>query len=254
MKAKAPAPFAALARGVFFGALILGMLFFVKSVFEGSGDKPATGTVASASPAPKPAPDLPALPPIAKPQNPDQLPPIDAFPAAPAEQSPKLAAIPPPDAPPMADAPAKPLDPFAPPMATTPAPADPFAAPPAPADPFAAPVAPVAAIVVPGMTLRVTRPVEVQIPFGKIKLIPGNEVKLVAQEGANLRVKYGASVIVIPSASTNIDALPPPAPVPVVHAPIPAPAPATPAPRGDSLFGAPPLTNLPAAPKPATDF
>ena len=253
VKAKTPAPVAALVRGVFFGAIILGMLFFGKKVLDGGGEKAKTDTVTAASPAPKP--DLPALPPIAKNENPNQLQPIDALPpVAPADMPAKLAANPLADAPPMAEP--KPVDPFAPPMAAT-APADPFAAPAAPADPFAVPVAPVAPIIVPGMALRVTKPVEVQLAFGKAKLIAGTAVKLVSQEGANLRVNYLNSVIVIPAASTNIDAVP--APAPMAPAPAttfsPAPAPATPAPRGgDSLFGAPPLTNLPAAPKPANDF
>lgn len=250
VKAKAPAPFAALARGVFFGALILGMLFFGKKVLDGDGGSaPKTGSAATATPAPKPATDLP--PALAKNENPDQLPPIAALPpaVAPAEMPEKIPVIPPADAPPMVEA--KPVDPFAPPMVATETPAV------APVDPFAPPVAPTAPMIVPGMTLRVTRPVEVQIPFGKIKLIVGNEVKLVAQEGASLRVKYGANVILIPASSTNIEALPAtaPAPAPVAPAPTFTPAPATPAPRAtDSLFGAPPMTNAPAAPKSPTDF
>jgi hypothetical protein len=99
------------------------------------------------------------------------------------------------------------------------------------------------------MQLVLTKPVEIQAKFGKIKLPPGTPVKLIQQNGAMLTVQVaGRDVTTIPASSTNLGAEPfPVAPVapaaPVVPAPL-APAPATPAPASDSLFG-PPTTPPP---------
>jgi len=95
----------------------------------------------------------------------------------------------------------------------------------------------------PRTALKLTKPTEVQLPFGRAKLNAGTPLKLVAQEGAMLRVKYGNTVILVPASSTDFgtpDAAPPssgavvPAPAPPMSVAPPAapsaPAPSTPAP------------------------
>jgi hypothetical protein len=229
VKARRSSPMMALARGVFFGALILGMLWFVKGVLS-TGGKPGDGKVAStaasgnsatsATPGGDPATTPAGDPAAALAQNPAaENPAAPAIAGNPAEMTPGGAPVP--EMTP--EAPATATDPLAPAPETLPV----AALPPAP----------------PGTPLLLTKPVEIQAKFGKIKLPPGTPVKLVQQNGATLTVQVaGKDLATIPASSTNLGAEPHPTvpPAPVVPAPgsvVPtAPAPA---PAGDSLFGPP---------------
>jgi hypothetical protein len=76
----------------------------------------------------------------------------------------------------------------------------------------------------------------VPLPFGRAKLPVGTPLKLVSQEGAMLRVRYGNDVLLIPASSTDfIGAAPTPVTAPVVVTPAPAATPAPPLPK-ESLF------------------
>ena len=161
----------------------------------------------------KPAAALPGFPPD---------PPMAADPAAP-----KPATAPigfPPDPPmagdPAAPKPAAPLNGFPPdaPLTTgaaAPATPDPLA----PANP-AVPPAPAAPAADPGaaakLNLKLTKPVEVQLAYGKMKLPAGTPVKLVAREGNAVRVNYLNTILVVPITSTDFTE--------TAHAPAPAPA------------------------------
>ena len=271
-------PLAAIGKGVVFGAIILGMFYFVQKVLNSGGTKSAAPAGQAEIPAQKPAvPPLPAVQPAALPQIAAADPanaaagavlpgdPLMADPANPAMAALPLdpaapqpaAALPgfPPDplmaadpaapkpAPVPAGFPPDPLmaaDPAAPkPAAALPGfPPDPLMAtdPAAPANPAVAP-APVAPAVVPAepavaakINLKLTKPIDVQLAYGKMKLPAGTPVKLVAREGNSVRVNYLNTVLVVPIASTDFaDAPPAPAPAPV---PPTAPAPVVP-PSGD---------------------
>ena len=144
----------------------------------------------------KPAAALPGFPPD---------PPMAADPAAP-----KPAALPgfPPD-PPLVNPNAAPASP------------DPLA----PANPAVA-SAPAVPLADPGaaakINLKLTKPIEVQLAYGKMKLPVGTPVKLVAREGNVVRINYLNTILVVPITSTDFaDAAPAP-----THAPVPASAPA----------------------------
>jgi hypothetical protein len=64
--------------------------------------------------------------------------------------------------------------------------------------------------------LKLTKPVEVQLAYGKMKLPVGTNVKFVSQDGNLVRVAYLGTVLTIPAASTDIGVpeAPPPAPDP----------------------------------------
>jgi GYF domain 2 len=277
-------PLLAIGRGLVFGAIILGMFFFVQKVLNASGSKspaPAGGAASgqSAKPAPAPAaavnpealppiepekaiaqadlgnpaavPALPADPLMAVPVNPaatpafppdpSMAPPADPLMAAPANPAavPVIPADPTMPADPLAPKPTNPLPGFPPdpPMANAPslttpdplAPANPAVAP-IPAVPAAAPADPGAAV---KTNLKLTKPVEVQLAYGKMKLPAGTPVKLVSRDGNIVKVNYLNTVIVVPVTSTDFGAADaPPAPVAPTPASIPAPAPA-PAPGAD---------------------
>ncbi len=146
---------------------------------------------------PDPLAPKPAAPPAGFPPDP----PMANDPAAP-----KPSALPgfPPD-PPLVNgaAPAAVPDPLAPAPAPAPVPADPA----------------VAAKV----NLKLTKQIEVQLAYGKMKLPVGTPVKLVAREGNALRVNYLNTILVVPVTSTDFAEA---APAPVHPAPSPASAPA----------------------------
>jgi hypothetical protein len=78
--------------------------------------------------------------------------------------------------------------------------------------PTPAPTSPPAeATPAPRNSLTLTRATEVTLPFGRIKLPAGTPLKLVAREGAMLRVRYGNDVFTIPATSTDLET---PAPAP----------------------------------------
>jgi hypothetical protein len=54
-------------------------------------------------------------------------------------------------------------------------------------------------------SLVLTKPVEIQLAYGKMKLPVGTPVKLIARQGGQLRVSYQNSVITIPAASTDLE-------------------------------------------------
>jgi hypothetical protein len=88
----------------------------------------------------------------------------------------------------------------------------------------------------PRTTLIVTKPTEVALKFGRVKLTPGTVVRFVGQEGSLVRIRYGTEIVSIPAASTDVNDLPAapsavPGPLPGTAAPTaPAPIPATPPP------------------------
>ena len=86
----------------------------------------------------------------------------------------------------------------------------------------------------PRTTLIITKPTEVALRFGRVKLPPGTVVRFVGQEGTLLRIRYGNDVVTVPATSTDFHDLPPvppavPGPLPPTPAPL-APAPTIPAP------------------------
>ena len=97
----------------------------------------------------------------------------------------------------------------------------------------------------PRTTLTVTKGTEVQLRFGRAKLLPGTVVRFVGQDGASLRVRYGNDIVTLPASSTDLGDIPTPAASGSAVAPTPsappsaAPTPAAPpAPVSDptSLF------------------
>ncbi|HEX5177685.1 MAG TPA: GYF domain-containing protein [Chthoniobacteraceae bacterium] len=93
----------------------------------------------------------------------------------------------------------------------------------------------------PRTTLVITKPTEVGLKFGLVKLPAGTVVRFVAQEGNLLRIRYGTETVTVPIASTDFNDLPPAAPA------VPGPVPPTPAP----LAPAPTVAPGPATPPPA---
>jgi hypothetical protein len=69
-----------------------------------------------------------------------------------------------------------------------------------------APTAPVEpAPTAPRTSLLLTKPLEIQLAYGKMKLPAGTPVKLVARQGNQLKVNYQNSVITIPATSTDLE-------------------------------------------------
>jgi hypothetical protein len=54
-------------------------------------------------------------------------------------------------------------------------------------------------------TVLLTKPVAVELAYGKLTLPAGTSVKLVGRQGAQLRVTYQNSVITIPATSTDLE-------------------------------------------------
>ena len=80
--------------------------------------------------------------------------------------------------------------------------------------------------------LTITKPVAVQLQFGRVTLNTGTRVRFIALEGQNVRVNFNNNVILVPAIATDVDpnALPvAPAVAPTPTTTPPAPAPATPA-------------------------
>jgi hypothetical protein len=185
----------------------------------------------------KPAKPEPAPPPVTNTVTPPQIPPPEP-PATipPVEQPPLIAAIDPapaaqPEAPvfpiPNDPAPAPnppPAEPAAPPMKEEPAPAPPLpafnpvppgppslpradapavAAPAIPANPATMPAAPVA--VAPKSVLTLTKPVTIQLQYGKVTLPPGTKVRYIGVDARGLRCNFNNDIIIIPAASTDFD-------------------------------------------------
>jgi hypothetical protein len=221
---------------------------------------PAT-PLAGAEPPPGAVTELPPIPPL--PATPEAGMIDPANPMAPLPSDPPMAANPlpsnlpegfppdpltnPPGAPPMAGvpgaspeapvpAPVGSLPPDAPatggslfdPAPTAP-PATPAAPPTPPATPAASPAPPAAVDpnAPPKAVLKLTKPVDVQLAYGKMKLPVGTSVKFVSRQGTSVNVNYLNTILTVPASSTDIDVA---APAPVVAPPPVAPSPVAPPP------------------------
>ena len=243
-KATKEFPLATIARGFVFAAILLGMFFFVKKMLAAGQEKPAASPPkSSGSPNANPAVPPPDAPAPSKPEAvPGGEPVAVADPFAPAPADPAPPVTPPePTEPatnpdpkmatdPAAPKPADPLPGFPPdplaPAPTPPVPADPLApvAPPAvPAAPAGPPAEPAA---VAKSVLKLTKPVEVQLAYGKMKLPVGTSVKFISKEGNLVKVAYLNTVLTVPTTSTDFGV--PAAAPPAAPAPAPAPVPAVP--------------------------
>lgn len=185
----------AMGRGVFLGLIILGLLWVGRGFFVPkpvpmkksvpTADGPTVAPAAEAAPA---APAAPTPPTIAETK------------ARPAESPAKPAEVPPPA--PTAASPepamnaAEPMSPAANPAPSLfgEMPAAPAAAP-APAPASAA-----------RTSVVLTKPVEITSSFGKISVPVGTAVRIVAQNGAALTVRYLDHEVTIPASSTDLDA------------------------------------------------
>ncbi len=263
-------------RGVLYGLVVLGVAYGTVYLYKVTSKKTEAKSVPSA---PASAPSLPP-PPAAPPFPVGQAPALAANP--PGDQPPggeipnNAAPVAPPAAPVIEAAPALPVPvPAAPekPAGENPGvPALPPAAPAAPVAPAVpAPVAPEApstpaAPAAPKSVLTITKPVTVQLQFGRVTLSIGTHVRFIAAEGQNVRVNFNNNVILIPAAATDVDAPAPPAPAPVNTAPAlppliapvlppttlpPAPRPAVPSTAPGAI---PTLPPVPAGPKPSSDL
>jgi hypothetical protein len=79
--------------------------------------------------------------------------------------------------------------------------------------------------------LTLTKPVAIQLQFGKVTLPPGTKVRFLGVDAAGLRCNFNNNIIVVPAASTDYDGTAAPATAalpPGIPAPITQPAPATP--------------------------
>ncbi len=215
VKRRGSSPVAALAKGLVFGVVLLGIAGggwyvwqhpelvrpFVKAIRD-AGAKP--GNVAAVKPTPTPTPPAVEAPkPVVA--SPVSTPAAEPPPAATGE--PAMVAATPPAAVP-AETMAPPMSggiPLFDPGATTPPAPSSLFAPGAPG--MAAPVAPA-----PKTSVVLTKPVDVKLAFGSIKIPVGTALKLVAQDGAMVRVNFQNSVISIPASSTDLGAEAPPAP------------------------------------------
>ncbi len=283
-KRKSASPVAAIARGLVYGLLILGMFYFVQKMLTGAG---ATAPVPSESAAEKQASEgvpqtsdaakiesisptapehvvaqadagatmtepttgaptaLPADPLMAAnadvPVNPGATfpsdPPMATMPADPSMEAGQPAA-----APKSIPLPGFPPDPPATGGSLFGDPLTPPAAVPGASAPVAVPAPPPtvadAAAVPAKVNLKLTKPFEVQLAYGKMKLPVGTPVKLVSREGNSLKVNYLNTVLTLPATFTDIgDAAPAPVVAPPVPAapvvPVPVPPPAAPTPPSD---------------------
>jgi hypothetical protein len=98
---------------------------------------------------------------------------------------------------------------FTPPSTATPAPAPNVAssATPAPAatPAIGATAAPVAeASTTPRASVTLTKPIQVQLAYGRITLAPGTALKFMGQEGQLVKVSYMNSVLSVPVTSTDL--------------------------------------------------
>jgi hypothetical protein len=224
-----PSPLAAAFRGIVYGLAALGLIIGGMQIFKKDGNAPVESNVAAA-PTPAPAPVTPPAPkspldaaPIAAAEPPPAIPqpePAPAEPAAPVPVAPVpapepavAATTPPPSAPPMAEpaapatppvVPVNPVPPGPPSLprmdtAGTPPPATPT--PPAAPTTITAPPAPAA----PKSMLTLTKPVNIQLQFGKVTLQPGTKMKFLSVDAAGLKCNFNNNIVVVPASSTDYD-------------------------------------------------
>ncbi len=246
---KAPQKFsvAMLTRGLVFAVILLGMYWFVRKLSAPGDQKPPPmpgPTIVSPAPippvdplAPAPAPPHGEANPVIDPGK-KEVAPIDPFAPAPAVPVEPADPAKPPEDPkmatdPAAPKPAEPLPGFPPdPLAPAPAPV------PGAIDPLSPvpPATPVDPPVVAKSVLKLTKVVDVQLAYGKMKLPVGTPVKFVSREGGTVKVSYLNTILTLPVTSTDFgvpEVVPAPAPGPgAAPAPgsAPAPPPASPAP------------------------
>ena len=194
----------AMIRGVVFGAVILGLMYFgweywkEQNAAAGDGKKPlvvAPTPVSSATPAPpvRPAepPKVAMVPPKREKPEPPKPEPKPATPA-PEEKPPVIASTPP------AETPATTgvliaSNPFEPLAATAPIPVPAVAAAPPAATPSGR------------TTVRLTKPTLVVLKFGSSTLPAGRVLPFVHLDGATVKVMLGPDVVAIPTANTDIN-------------------------------------------------
>jgi hypothetical protein len=204
-------PLLAMFRGLFLGLLILGVLYGALeayrrgylSRFTAGASAPAIETTA-----PKAEPP-PAIAPAGLERGPGNG---SSTPGDPSFDQPLTAASAPPSEAPPPDgmtAPAPPAPPADSPPAGT-APVLDLSMPPE-TSPSSAPPATEPSAAVQPTNVVLTKPTEVQLQFGRIKLPIGTQLRLVSREGANLRVRYGNDILTIPASSTDLEAPAPPA-------------------------------------------
>ena len=83
-------------------------------------------------------------------------------------------------------------------MAASTPPTEPTMDDPPPTDPAPAPAP------APKVFLVITKPTEVQLPFGRAKLTVGMQLKIISQDGANVKAVYGGSVVTISIDATDL--------------------------------------------------
>jgi hypothetical protein len=83
--------------------------------------------------------------------------------------------------------------------AGTPPPATPT--PPAAPTTITAPPAPAA----PKSMLTLTKPVNIQLQFGKVTLQPGTKMKFLSVDAAGLKCNFNNNIVVVPASSTDYD-------------------------------------------------
>jgi len=74
----------------------------------------------------------------------------------------------------------------------------------------------------PRTSFVITKATEVQLRFGRAKLLPGTVVKFVSHDGSLLRVRYGNEVVAVPVSCTDFNEVSAAAPVPAATPPAPA--------------------------------
>jgi cytoskeletal protein RodZ len=206
-------PFGAIVRGFFFVLLLAAIAWFVMKVMQPG--TPVPSAVASAGEK-APTPPAPAITSEPAPSTETPAPAPSPQASSPAEATPPAAGS-------MAAAP--PASDPAPTVENSPAP-------PAPTPPIPTPAPGLSAGPPTPMTdLQLTKPFDVKLAYGLMKLPTGTVVKFLSQEGETLRVQYLNNTILVPAASTNIGTLSPAA-APLMNA---APAPAATAPLPDPL-------------------
>lgn len=181
----------AVARGVFVGLLVLGLLWVGRGAFAKKAPR-VKRPVATDTTTVEPAANESAAPATTKTDRaaqetaPAETPnPLTAAPAA------EVAPTPAPTTPEPAMAEAK----------DAPAPAEPPAKPEMPALFTPPEPAPAAAA---RTTVVLTKPIPVTLPFGKVTVPAGTTVKIVSQNGATLTVQYLEHVVTIPVSSTDL--------------------------------------------------
>ena len=245
-----PTALQAVARGVFYGLGALGLIIGAMTLLKPDAP-PVVGAVSALPAVPPPAPaktpepaaaplEVPliaAVDPIPAPQPepavpaPAEPPPAEPVPATPAPAPAPMAETPPgvPAIPPVNPVPAGP--------ATLPRADSPATPPQAPIS--TAPVAPIAPIAPAAQKslVTLTKPVSIQLQFGRVTLPPGTKMRLLGGDPGGLKCNFNNNIIVVPAGSTDYDGSP--LPIPAAAPTLPPGVPATP---GGSLPAPKPVT------------